>query len=171
MRILHAHFALERLAPLVALMVLSACATKSPPNAPEPPNLMASAPAAVAASAPAPMPAVTPAEAVLAQGLKAYQAGQYTIAETQLNTALQGGLKTPADVAMAHKHLAFIYCTSRREALCAKAFKAARAADPGFALSKSEAGHPMWGPVYRKALPAGKPAAKPAKKAVVKPRS
>lgn len=173
MRITHAPFALERLAPVVAVLMLSACATKTPPNAPEPPNLMAPAPAVVA-PAPPPTPVVSPADAALAQGLKAYQAAQYTIAETQFNTALQAGLKAPADVATAHKHLAFIYCTSRREALCAKAFKAARAADPAFALSKSEAGHPMWGPVYRKALPVARPAGKkpPAKKApAVNPRT
>jgi len=170
MRILHAHFAVERLAPLVAVLVLSACATKPPANAPEPPNLMASAPAVVAAPPP-PAPVVAPAEAALAQGLKAYQAAQYTIAETQFNTALQTGLKAPPDVATAHKYLAFIYCTSRREALCAKAFKSARAADPGFALSKSEAGHPMWGPVYRKALPVSKPSGKKGTSKAVKPQT
>ncbi|RZK99711.1 MAG: hypothetical protein EOP36_18375 [Rubrivivax sp.] len=180
MRSIHAHFAFERLAPLAAVLVwaacLPACTTKPLANAPEPPNLMAPGPAVVAAPVPPPAPMSAPADAALAQGLKAYQAAQYTIAETQFNTALQAGLKVPADVATAHKYLAFIYCTSRRETLCAKAFKAARAADPGFALSKSEAGHPMWGPVYRKALPAPKPGAKaagkaPAKKAAVKPQS
>ena len=80
------------------------------------------------------------AEALLAQ------------AEAQLKLALRSGLTAPADAAQAHKHLAFIYCTSRREALCATAFKAARAADAKFALSKAEAGHPMWSQVYRKAL-------------------
>jgi predicted kinase len=28
--------------------------------------------------------------------------------------------------------------------------RAARADDPGFALSKSEAGHPLWGPVWQR---------------------
>jgi hypothetical protein len=69
-----------------------------------------------------------------------------------LKQALQQGLSIGPDRANAHKYLAFIYCTSRREALCTLAFKAARQADPAFALSKAEAGHPMWGPVYRKAL-------------------
>jgi hypothetical protein len=36
---------------------------------------------------------------------------------------------------------------------CEAAFRAARAADPGFVLSRSEAGHPLWGPVYRRVLP------------------
>lgn len=107
-------------------------------------------------------PAVAPSEPVarsatvgeqaLSQGVKAYQAGQYAQAEAQLKQALKVGLPQPADAAQAHKHLAFIYCTSRRESLCAAGFKAARAADPKFALSKAEAGHPMWSQVYRKAL-------------------
>lgn len=168
MRIIHAHFAFKRLTIAVAVLVLVACTTP-PKDAPEPPSLVASAPA-VAVAPPPPAPAVKPAESALAQGLKAYQSAQYTMAETQFNTALQAGLTAPADVATAHKHLAFIYCTSRREAACAKAFKAARAADPSFALTKAEAGHPMWGPVYRKALPVAKPAKKGAA-ATVKPQS
>lgn len=91
-------------------------------------------------------------EQALAQGLKAYQSGQYRQAEALLKQALKGGLPTVADTAKAHKHLAFIYCTSRRETLCAASFRAARAADVRFALSKAEAGHPMWSKVYRQAL-------------------
>ncbi len=94
-----------------------------------------------------------PGEAALNQGIKLYQSGQYGNAETQLKLALQQGLSIGVDRANAHKYLAFIYCTSKREALCSAAFKHARQADPSFALSKAEAGHPMWGPVYRKALP------------------
>jgi len=116
-------------------------------------------PAAAPAPAPAPevveSPAVKPptaAETALAEGLKAYQAAQYRQAEAQLKAALQGGLSEPADIANANKHLAFIYCTSKRDSLCASAFKAAKVADPGFALSKAEAGHPMWARTYKKAL-------------------
>ncbi|MDO9237825.1 MAG: TssQ family T6SS-associated lipoprotein [Aquabacterium sp.] len=92
------------------------------------------------------------AEVALADGLKAYQTAQYRLAETQLKSAVQAGLAAPADVANAHKHLAFIYCTSRRDKLCAEAFKAAKAADASFALTKAEAGHPMWSKTYKKAL-------------------
>lgn len=35
---------------------------------------------------------------------------------------------------------------------CEAQFRAARAADPQFVLSRAEAGHPQWGPVYRKLL-------------------
>lgn len=94
-----------------------------------------------------------PGEAALSQGIKAYQAGQYAEAESQLQLSLRQGLSVGPDRASAHKFLAFIYCTTKREALCSSAFKAARQADPAFALSKAEAGHPMWGPVYRKAIP------------------
>jgi len=94
-----------------------------------------------------------PGEGALTAGIKAYRAGQYGEAESQLKQSLALGLSIGPDRANAHKYLAFIYCTSKRETLCAQAFRAAREADPAFALSKSEAGHPMWGPVYRKTLP------------------
>jgi Tfp pilus assembly protein PilF len=94
-----------------------------------------------------------PGEGTLAQGIKAYQSAQYAEAETLLKQAMQQGLSIGPDRANAYKYLAFIYCTSKREAACAQAFKSARQFDPSFALTKTEAGHPMWGPVYRKALP------------------
>lgn len=94
-----------------------------------------------------------PAERALMTGMRAYEDGQYAEAEKQLNTALQASLASPRDRAAAHKYLAFIYCTTKREPLCEAAFKAARAAEPAFALNKSEAGHPMWGPVYKRVLP------------------
>ncbi|MGC4059569.1 MAG: TssQ family T6SS-associated lipoprotein [Aquabacterium sp.] len=141
----------------VALVLgLSACSHLSKKDAPAASDAAASAPAAPASS-----PAVadvpvgkTPsvADAALADGLKSYQAGQYRQAESQLKTALQAGLKLPADVANADKHLAFIYCMTKRDTLCATSFKAAKAADPGFALSKTEAGHPMWAKTYKKAM-------------------
>ena len=94
-----------------------------------------------------------PAERLLVEGLRAYDDGQYPQAEAALRKALQAGLRSGRDQASAHKLLAFITCTSDRPADCEAAFRAARAADPAFALSRSEAGHPLWGPVYRKTLP------------------
>lgn len=90
-----------------------------------------------------------PAERNLLLGLRAYDEAQYPEAERALNEALRLQLATPRDRATAHKTLAFIYCTSGRTPECAGAFRAARAADPDFALSKAEAGHPVWGPVYQ----------------------
>jgi Tfp pilus assembly protein PilF len=149
---------LSALAPVAAVITLalglSACSNmkKDAPAAP----VAASAPATPAsaqavAEAPA-SKAPSVADAALADGLKSYQAGQYRQAESQLKTALQAGLKVPADVANADKHLAFIYCMTKRDKMCAASFKAAKAADPDFALSKTEAGHPMWAKTYKKAM-------------------
>ena len=94
-----------------------------------------------------------PAERLLFEGIRAYDDGQYPQAENALRRALASGLRSGRDQASAHKLLAFITCTSERLAECEAAFRAARAADPGFALSRSETGHPLWGPVYRKTTP------------------
>jgi Tfp pilus assembly protein PilF len=94
-----------------------------------------------------------PAERALQGGIRAYEDGQYPEAEKQLNLALTTGLVSPRDRAAAHKHLAFIYCTSSRTSDCEAAFRAARQADPAFALNKSEQGHPVWGPVYKRVQP------------------
>ena len=91
-----------------------------------------------------------PAEKALLAGMRAYDDAQYPGAEQHLTQALKHGLASPRDRAMAHKLLAFIDCTSERIAACEAEFRAARAADPAFALTKSEAGHPLWGPVYRR---------------------
>lgn len=93
-----------------------------------------------------------PAERALMAGLQAYDDGRYGDAERMLRAALDAGLPSARDRATAHKHLAFLYCTSDRERACEEAFVAARRADPAFRLTRSEAGHPMWGPVYRRVL-------------------
>jgi Tfp pilus assembly protein PilF len=94
-----------------------------------------------------------PAERALQGGMRAYEDGQYPEAEKQLMLALSTGLVSPRDRAAAHKQLAFIYCTSNRTSDCEAAFRAARQADPAFALNKSEQGHPVWGPVYKRVQP------------------
>jgi len=91
-----------------------------------------------------------PAEKALLAGMRAYDDGQYPQAEQSLNQALTAGLTSGKDRAAAHKYLAFIYCTSNRVPACEAQFRAARVDDPAFALSKAEAGHPQWGPVYQR---------------------
>jgi Tfp pilus assembly protein PilF len=124
------------------LALLAGCA--APPPAPPPPPPAASGLADLMER---------PAERLLFEGIRAYDDGQYPQAEAALRKALATGLRSGRDQASAHKLLAFITCTSERLAECEAAFRAARAADPGFALSRSEAGHPLWGPVYRKVVP------------------
>jgi len=151
---------LYRLVPVVSLLagVLAGCVTqpRSAASGAEPPVPPAVVASAVPPAAPAPVP-LSPSEVALNAGLKAYQDGQYGTAEQQFKLALQAGLTSASDLANAHKHLAFIYCTSRRVTQCRAEFKAARQADPRVELTKAEAGHPMWGPVYRKAVPPLKP--------------
>jgi len=122
-------------AALLSAALLCACA--QPPQAP--PGLMDVA--------------ARPAEKALLAGLRAYDDAQYPEAEKLLTQSLQSGLTSARDRAAAHKHLAFIYCTSNRVAQCETEFRSARRVDPGFALSKSESGHPVWGPVYKRVQP------------------
>ena len=93
-----------------------------------------------------------PAERALLDGLRAYDDGLYADAERELNKALAAGLVSAKDRASAHKYLAFVYCTSQRISPCEDAFRAARTADFEFALTRAEAGHPVWGPVYKRVL-------------------
>jgi len=94
-----------------------------------------------------------PAEKALQAGLKAYDDAQYEPAERLFKEALALGLASPRDRAEAHKRLAFIDCASGRIDDCEAEFKRARQVDKTFALDKSEAGHPVWGPVYKKLPP------------------
>ena len=91
-----------------------------------------------------------PAERALIGALRAYDDADYPSVERQVDEALKRGLRSPRDLATAHKLRAFVYCTSNRISACEAEFRAARAADPAFALSHAEAGHPVWGPVYIK---------------------
>ena len=124
---------------VAAVALVAGCATPPPPAPPPPAGLTDLM--------------QRPAERALFDGLRAYDDGRYPQAEARLRRALAGGLASPHDQATAHKLLAFITCTSERVPDCEAEFRAARAADPGFALTKSEAGHPIWGPVYRRVLP------------------
>jgi Tfp pilus assembly protein PilF len=133
MKLPHAHAAL---AVALSTLLLAACGTPPKPP-PAPPSGLAEL-------------MERPGERALFEGIRAYDDGQYTLAETALRKALAAGLQSGRDRASAHKLLAFITCTSDRLAECEAAFRAARVADPAFALSRSEAGHPQWGPVYRK---------------------
>ena len=120
---------------------------------------LASAALLAACAQPAPPPvgvvdlAARPAERALLAGLKAYDDAQYDSAERLFREALAAGLASPRDRAEAHKRLAFLHCAAGRLADCEAEFRLARQADRNFALDRSEAGHPVWGPVYRKLQP------------------
>jgi hypothetical protein len=91
-----------------------------------------------------------PAERALADGLRQYQDGGFEAAERSLRWALAQGLRNRYDEAFAFKFLAFVACAFQRPADCERDFRAAFDADPGFRLTASELGHPIWGPVYKR---------------------
>ena len=81
-------------------------------------------------------------------GLKQFDAGDYDAAAKSLQTALDRGLP-PKDQVNAYKHLAFIHCANNRVTACREEFSKALTMDPALELSAAEAGHPVWGPVFR----------------------
>jgi Tfp pilus assembly protein PilF len=87
-------------------------------------------------------------EAALATGVRQYEEGSYAEASESLHSALFQGLSSD-DRVKAHKTLAFISCVSSRPAACREEFRRALAIDPNLELSAAEAGHPIWGPVFR----------------------
>jgi len=88
------------------------------------------------------------AQMTLVQGLREYDAGDYAESSKTLQRALDLGLFS-IDSGNAHKHLAFIHCASNRERQCREEFRKALAADPALELTPAEAGHPVWGPIFR----------------------
>ena len=84
----------------------------------------------------------------LQSGIKLYEDGRYAQAQKDFESALNAGLSDSGKVT-AHKYLAFIHCVSKRERQCRAHFSTALEIDPSFDLDQAEAGHPMWGPVFR----------------------
>lgn len=87
-------------------------------------------------------------QAALDAGVKQYEDGDYADSAKSLAAALDQGLAERQQV-RARKYLAFINCASNRIAACREEFRKALALDPSFELAPAEAGHPVWGPVFR----------------------
>ena len=124
---------------LLLAATLSACETFAPPPSPAPPPT-----ASIAALY------LQPAERSLVEGIRLYEEASFDRAEAALRKSLSEGLADPRDQAVACKYLAFIACAFNRIGECESSFERAFAADPKFALSEKEIGHPVWGPVYRR---------------------
>lgn len=91
----------------------------------------------------------SPSEQKLSSGVKSYEDGDYKFSMEELQKALEMGLSNKNSQMKAHKYLAFIHCISAREKQCRDEFKKALEIDPAFNLEPAEAGHPIWGPVFR----------------------
>jgi Tfp pilus assembly protein PilF len=85
----------------------------------------------------------------LEAGIKQFEEGRYPEAAKSLNAAIEQGLSSTTDLARAFKYQAFIHCVSNRTAQCRDQFTRALEANPRMDLEPSEAGHPIWGPVFR----------------------
>lgn len=86
--------------------------------------------------------------------VRQYEAGEYAESAKNFQAALREALGDK-ERASAHKHLAFINCAAQRERQCRDEFRKALAVDPDLELEPAEAGHPLWGPIFR-AVKAGR---------------
>ena len=84
----------------------------------------------------------------LAEGELNYEEGNYKVAKRRLQFALEEGLSRP-DRVKAHKFLAFIACVSSQPLTCREEFAIALELDSNFELDAAEAGHPIWGPMFK----------------------
>ena len=82
-------------------------------------------------------------------GVKAYEDGEYPYAARLLQASLDAGLRGTTHRVRAHKYLAFLHCASNRIQQCRDEFRKVLEIDPSFDLREDEAGHPVWGPVFR----------------------
>ena len=125
-----------------------------PRPAPPAPPPAALPPAPGDRASPADDSAAQTSQAIYAEGLRLYRAGQYDDAIARF-AAVQS---PPSLRVQALKHTAFGHCVTNRLRLCQRAFQDALALSPGFRLTKAEQGHPVWGPVFTKALQQSQPA-------------
>jgi Tfp pilus assembly protein PilF len=85
---------------------------------------------------------------LLEEGIRQFEDANYRAAGGAIQRALQAGLTRNAEI-KAHKYLAFIHCINGRKMQCRDEFRVTVKLDPKFELQPEEAGHPMWGPVFR----------------------
>ena len=125
-----------------------------PRPAPPAPPPAALPPAPDDRASPADDSAAQTSQAIYAEGLRLYRAGQYDDAIARF-----AAVRSPPSLRVqALKHTAFGYCVTNRLPLCQRAFQDALALSPAFRLTKAEQGHPVWGPVFTKALQQSQPA-------------
>lgn len=81
--------------------------------------------------------------------VKEYEEGNYVTAMNALEAVLATKSASRAQKVRANKYMAFISCISSREKSCREYFKNILEINPEFNLSAAEAGHPIWGPVFK----------------------
>ncbi len=106
---------------------------------------------AVKPSEPELQPARPKPEQLLAEGSELYEKGDYKAAIRKLVTVRDSAEVTPLTKQSSLRLLAFSYCVTSQRALCKSQFSSLLAIAPEFQLSRGEAGHPLWGPVFKEA--------------------
>ena len=92
---------------------------------------------------------ITPAEKKLNYGVLSFEEGNYQASTVALQGVLESSVSSKPEKVKAYKYLAFIQCVSGHESICRDYFKKALEIDSNFNLDTAEAGHPIWGPVFR----------------------
>jgi hypothetical protein len=150
-----------------AVLLLGACETAKPPIAdsqstgtampenavretPTPPSGQASSASPPVAKAVEPAPVIKP-EQLLADGKDLYDKGDYKSAIRKLGAARDAADDSSATKQSSLKLLAFSYCVTNQKPLCKQQFTSLLKLAPAFQLSRGEAGHPLWGPVFKEA--------------------
>ncbi len=95
-------------------------------------------------------------EQLLAEGTELYEKGDYKGAIRKLQSAKDAALDASAIQQNSLKYLAFSYCVTGQKSLCKVQFVSLLKMTPEFQLSRAEAGHPLWGPVFKEAKVGGK---------------
>jgi hypothetical protein len=116
---------------------------------------------AVKPNEPEPQPARPKPEQLLAEGNELYEKGDYKAAIRKLVTVRDSAEVMPLTKQSSLRLLAFSYCVTSQRALCKNQFSTLLAIAPEFQLSRGEAGHPLWGPVFKEAK--SEKSAKPSK--------
>ncbi len=97
----------------------------------------------------APASAPSKAEQLLADGLELYEKGDFKAAIRKLTGARDAFADNSVDMQTSLKYLAFSACVTGQKAFCKIQFAALLKIAPEFQLTRAEAGHPLWGPVFK----------------------
>ena len=109
---------------------------------------------------PPPAPKLTAAQVLQADANKAYDDGNFELA-AKLFLDLQKQTIAADIMTSARKFAAFSFCLIGKTTACRVEFQKLLDANPAFALSAAEAGHPSWGGTFRALAQKAKPATTP----------
>jgi hypothetical protein len=155
---------------MATAMLFAGCAAKpvvdeqgQKPPVKSPPPLTGGGVASPSSPQPAGSTSISqPGTLALAEGVDLYNQGQFQAAIRKLQDTPEIWTNpVPAQVE-AYKYLAFSQCVTRQTTQCRQSFERLLNLAPSFELSRAEAGHPTWGPVFKMAQNAArKPTSSP----------